>query len=272
MRPHIILTHGRSGSNFLVNVINQHPNLVNYGEVLGEWTMPQRLYRAAAMVGCSREQFIDWMLLSRAPLLLGQSYRALEHMRRGRIVDFKVPAQITSVGIKDFVFLFQRHSLMEFLRDRPSLVVVYLSRSNGLQRYVSLARMAATGVVKNDQTLTGDSAARPFQLTVDTDDLLDKLQTYECELAAGEEMLAGVDPDTLLRIDYDQYFGSAELMAALNARLFQFLGVESIEVEARHQKLNTQPLPQTIVNYDDVAAAVTKAGYGHWLEPTLASS
>jgi len=34
MNRHINLTSGSSGSNYLTNTLNQHPQLVNYGEIL----------------------------------------------------------------------------------------------------------------------------------------------------------------------------------------------------------------------------------------------
>lgn len=44
MNKHIILTNGRSGSNYISGVLNSHPHITNYGEVLGEWTVPYMIY------------------------------------------------------------------------------------------------------------------------------------------------------------------------------------------------------------------------------------
>ncbi|MEM7581601.1 MAG: hypothetical protein AAF316_17540, partial [Cyanobacteria bacterium P01_A01_bin.80] len=43
MNKHLILTNGRSGSNYLVTLFNSHPQITNYGEVLGDWTLPYKL-------------------------------------------------------------------------------------------------------------------------------------------------------------------------------------------------------------------------------------
>ncbi len=42
MNRHIILTSGRSGSNYLANTLNQHPQIVNYGEVLATTLIPYK--------------------------------------------------------------------------------------------------------------------------------------------------------------------------------------------------------------------------------------
>ena len=42
MNKHFIFTSGRSGSNYLSNTLNISKKCVNYGEVLGEWTVPYK--------------------------------------------------------------------------------------------------------------------------------------------------------------------------------------------------------------------------------------
>ena len=42
MERHVILTLGRSGSNTLCDMLNQHPEVLNFGEVLAEGT-PQEI-------------------------------------------------------------------------------------------------------------------------------------------------------------------------------------------------------------------------------------
>ena len=64
MRRHLILTHGRSGSNFLTNSLNLHPQVVNYGEVLGDWTLPCKLRKLNLLNSESYEQYLDQLYTS----------------------------------------------------------------------------------------------------------------------------------------------------------------------------------------------------------------
>jgi hypothetical protein len=62
MQSHIILTNGRSGSNFVVNIINQHPQILNYGEVLGEWTILRKLHKVGILRSSDDREYLDKIL------------------------------------------------------------------------------------------------------------------------------------------------------------------------------------------------------------------
>ncbi len=61
MNRHIIFTNGRSGSNYIANIINQHPNAVNYGEVLGDWTLPYKIHQKIGMGGKSDIEYLEYI-------------------------------------------------------------------------------------------------------------------------------------------------------------------------------------------------------------------
>ena len=42
---HFILTNGRSGRNYFVQARNKQPQIANYGEVLGDWTLAGKYVR-----------------------------------------------------------------------------------------------------------------------------------------------------------------------------------------------------------------------------------
>lgn len=47
MDRHVVLTLGRSGSNTLRDMLNQSPEVLNFGEVLGEWNTIRKIQRKA---------------------------------------------------------------------------------------------------------------------------------------------------------------------------------------------------------------------------------
>lgn len=263
MIPHIVLTHGRSGSNFIVNVLNQHPNVVNYGEVLGKWTHPARLYRAAKIFGAKHPDFLDWMLGSPSALIAGQSYRALSQIIRGEQPTFKRYQDVRSAGIKDFAFLFERLHLGDYLQQRDNVRVIYLLRRNSFKRYLSLLRMSETGVVKVEKSRPSEA---PTSIRVDVDDLLRNLEIYASEIDFGETLISQLDQSRLLRVEYEDYFSSDAAMQRTNADVFRFLGVQNHPVRAKHQRINTQPLDRQIVNFDEVASALEGEGFGCFLD------
>jgi len=105
MNRHFILTHGRSGSNFLANCLNKHQSLVNYGEVLGEWTQPYRLFKLYKKAGKGWPEYLDALYTSSTLFYAAQSVSALKHLKTGRKINFKRKSAIKSLGVKDFVFL-----------------------------------------------------------------------------------------------------------------------------------------------------------------------
>ena len=61
MNRHIILTSGRSGSNYLTNTLNQHPHLVNYGEVLASMLIPYKFYDRCKRYKICHGSIIDYL-------------------------------------------------------------------------------------------------------------------------------------------------------------------------------------------------------------------
>ena len=106
MLKHIILTQGRSGSNFLANTLNHHPSVVNFGEVLGDWTIAYRLRRLMAIAGVSDRDFLEMLLHSQSLFYCGQIWSASAHLRKKQPINFKFFRNVESIGIKEFFIHF----------------------------------------------------------------------------------------------------------------------------------------------------------------------
>ena len=260
MNKHFVLTHGRSGSNFLVNSLNLHPQLLNYGEVLGHWTAPDQWFRRVSGLSVSRERRLDWMLGSRAPFYAAQVYAAPARWRERRRISIKRWSQVHSVGVKDFVFLLDKHLLHDYLVHRSDVRVIYLHRPNLLQRYVSLQTMSKTGLVKTEASVMNE-----FRMVVDIDDLLMKLSVLDAEEKLGESLVSRIPPERILSLDYDEYFGGPGGPVSGNRQVFDFLGVASLDVSSGHRKIVSTPLEQLIVNFDSVREALRKTCYERYL-------
>ncbi len=107
---HILLTNGRSGSNFVANPLNLHPEIVNFGEILGDWTLPYKAFKKISWPGRSNAEYVDFIYSSPFIYYLAQLISSISHCRRGVSVNFKRRGNIKSIGIKDFSFLIQRRN------------------------------------------------------------------------------------------------------------------------------------------------------------------
>jgi len=260
MDRHFILTHGRSGSNFLANSFNKHPSLVNYGEVLGEWTQPYRLFKLYERTGKGWADYLDTLYSSSAMFYAAQSISAISHLRSGRRNSFKRKASIKSLGIKDFVFLMRNRKLMGYLRDREDIKVIYLTRRNHFSRYLSLLNMRQTGIVKSET-----SSSNNCQYLVDIEDLIVKIGQYKAEEELGDMLVADIPDSRVSMIDYEEFFSSAHSTEKALSRLFNFLGVEDIKIASSQRKILSSHPSDHITNYEEVAAALKEAGHEKYL-------
>ncbi len=247
---HFILTHGRSGSNFLVNSINMHPDLTNYGEVLGEWTVPYKLYRIMNVFNVAPDKYLD-KLYSNAPLFYSaQVASAISHIAKGKPVNFKRKSRLKSIGLKDFAFLLEKWQLLNYLENRSDIKIIHLVRKNHLKRYVSLLNMRNTGIVKSEENKKNN------QVTLDIKDTIKNLEIFEKELMTGNSIIEKLEPHRVLNIDYDKYFENSQSIIGTNNKVFRFLGVTELDISSSQQKIMSDKLEDCIKNYPELYEAL----------------
>ena len=96
MNRHIILTSGRSGSNYLTNTLNQHPQIVNYGEILASMIIPYKFYDR-----CKKYKLCNWSVIdylnyaynSKTFFYTAQFYSVYSHFRKKKAIKFKTWAK-----------------------------------------------------------------------------------------------------------------------------------------------------------------------------------
>ena len=102
MNRHFILTNGRSGSNYFVQALNQHPEIVNYGEVLGDWTMPGRYLRPRFQGEGANARFLDCLYENPLAFMAGQAVSYAARLKSGRRRHFRLRNSVESIGVKEF--------------------------------------------------------------------------------------------------------------------------------------------------------------------------
>lgn len=257
---HFILTHGRSGSNFLVNTLNLHPNLTNYGEILGEWTMPYKVYQCVKFLGIEWDEFLDLLYSSSSLYYCAQVVSVLSHIRQGKEINFKRKKDISSIGLKDFVFLLKKRGLKDYLKLRDDVKVLHLLRKNHLKKYISLLNMHTTGVVKSEKKGRGNN-----KLVIDVNDMLSKLETMKKEENIGFEIVDALSPERVLIIDYDEYFKNPDRTKAINKTIFSFLKVIDLDIMSKQKKIMSNNLRDCIDNYEEVRKTLVGSCYEEFL-------
>ncbi len=228
----LILCLARTGSSHLVDLLDSHPAIRCYGEVLNE-THPK-----AAPSG--------WIGDSDAPDAIAHVERLLGERPPGiAAVGFKLP--------------------INSIRDHPEIAdwvvaergggIVRLRRRNLLELLVSRRMLQATLVSQSVDGSYGDASVR-----IEPRAALRALERIEAEETELDRLAAG-HPE--VAIDYEELAAPEAL-----ERVQQFLGVGPAPLRSRYEKLRTRSLAETVENWDELAARLRRSRYA----PLLAES
>ncbi len=262
MRKHLVFTNGRSGSNFIADAINQHPALCNYGEVLGSYMPTMRLHRAVGYGGRTVENYLDHILTSRRHFELASRYSAIARRRRGLQPRNKRWSELESIGVKDFGIRFSEHNLDDYLARHPEISVIELHRENTLHRAVSVISLERTGRVSSlDRRPSGRSG-----LEIDPTELLRLMRRMDHEMDRQLHVVAGLDPERMISLRYEDVFATEMSPGATMRRVFDFLGVDPLEITTTHRKVLSPDLSQSIANFDEVSDALSRSRFAHLLD------
>lgn len=253
MTKYIILTSGRSGSNYLTNQLNNHPNIFNYGEVLGRWTLPYKLMSRFGFFSMTWSRYIEVFLESRSMFFLAQifaCYMCVVSRSKSRLMRWK---NVTAIGIKEFGFNFHDCDIDDFFRRHPDVCVVNLFRKNALRRMLSVKTLQATGVVANKSNAK--------RRTNDYQKINIDLVTFESDIGRIEEvvsmqmsMVEGLKEQQVLNICYEDLFSTKEKTKQYTNEVLEFLGVPSMPLESDHRRMSQEKLEDMIENYDELYA------------------
>ena len=259
---HIVLTLGRSGSNTLVDMLNQNPALLNFGEVLGSWTQLRKVQRRLGLLKINDSEYLDWILGSRTFLSTANVVRTLGKIRNRRWGEIKSVREIESVGVKDFSLNLLASGLSGFLFARPGVKVVGLLRRNVIDRMISNETLEATGLVKlrNCEAPNGQP-----KIYVAPRSVLEKLTKIEAENIQLIEMLDALPQDRVLRMEYEQIFSSTEQTQEKARQIYEFLGVRDYQPNVRMRKiLHTDPL-LAVENSEEIRRVIADSRFEEYL-------
>lgn len=258
MDNHVILTLGRSGSNTLVDMCNQHPNLLNYGEVLGDWSAIRKLQMRTGFHKANDAAYLDALLNNRLVAQFLNSARTVNKWCHSDFGSGKRLRDVRSVGFKDFSLMLERHGLRDYLRQRGVIKVIGLQRWSLVDRLVSAKMLAKTGIVAQRE---GDVDVP--RLHLDPAALLDDLETYESESKLLDEMLNELPQERVYRIEYEDLFVTPERTQGVMNNVFDFLGVTRLKVRTRMKKIVKKCAFDAIANLEECREATASTRFDH---------
>lgn len=263
--PFIILTNGRSGSNNLVNLINLHPHALNYGEVLGDWTTAWNRRGLMGFPGddpASIKGFLNALLSRRSVFYAAQAAALPGRLKGGRPPNLKTYGRVKALGFKDFHLNFERRGVVDYLTETEDLRVIGLRRLDPVRRFVSSSMLGETrqAVAREGET----SAFKP--LSMSAEEFVEGVNAVHAENQALNATLNGMPSSRRYIIDYETYFGETGQRKQIQREMFEFLGLDPIEAESSHRKMNARPLSQTLENFEAIKAALSGSEFERFLE------
>lgn len=248
----MILTLGRSGSNTLVDLLNQHPQVLNINEVMETWTPPRKLRDRLGLYRNRTADYLDAMTRPSVVLRFMLGVRNLGRLIRGKPHEIKPLRRIRTIGIKDFALFLDKEGLRDWPLQQTDLKIIGLRRRDVLARVLSWQMLDKTGVVAS----RGEHHGQDRAITLDPAEFLRALEVVEAENRLLSEMLAALPADRVFVIDYEDFFQDAETRQAILAELFSFLGVDPWTSEIRMKKIISVPPAEMIRNRDACAAGL----------------
>jgi len=260
VNKHFIFTSGRSGSNYLSNTLNLSKQVVNYGEVLGEWTIPHKFLYKNIFKNKGVVAYLNYIYSSDIFFYLGQLYSCFSHLKNGRKINFKLKRNIESVGVKDFFVTMNRHAgSFQYVSDDPEIKVIYLYRSNILKRYISLVFMS-----ENNQAVSYN-LIKNKKIHINIEDLIEKLNIYELNRKNEEMFVLSLNRHDVLNIEYEEYFKDADSINFWNKKVFEFIGLQAISDLSQQKKILSNSLKDNVLNYDELVTSIKGTQFEKYL-------
>lgn len=257
MNNHFILSLGRSGSNQLVDLINQHPKLLNYGEVLGEWIAMRRLQRRIGIFRNNDAGWLDFLLKSRMPFYGAQAVRAVHQVQRRDRPEIKPRRTVASLGVKESTLNLYRFGIGNYLFERPWLKVISLRRLSALDRTISSLMLHDTGVwlahKHGPDTRRAPVAIEPARF-------VRTLKAVAEENAELDRITAALPSERVHRMSYEETFTDPEALPKRIDELYRFLEVDCFEPRIRMRKILPRNPAEVIANFSDCRDAAMSAG------------
>jgi LPS sulfotransferase NodH len=244
-RRFILLASGRTGSNFLADLLNSHPRARCFGEIFN----PSSVDRI-------RWKCVGYETTSELLQLRDDDPVALLE----RVVFSNHPSEAQACGFKLFYYHAQKppwDAVWPFLREDRSLEVIHLRRRNELRKHVSEEVARATGRwhIANDA-----DAHRDISLELDIERCLRAIDVFREQ---EQRALAALGPHETLDLYYEDLIQDT---VARMGEVLRFLGLDERPLRAGTKKQIRQPLSDLISNYGEVRDALAHTRWSRFLE------
>ena len=238
----VIVTTQRSGSTFLVECLNSHPEIECSGEILnGQPDHPGPPFR-----GPLKKIKKGLRIIRTGAWMPGRWMEAFYRRGSAKVRCFKAMYDQLS-----------RPFALRYFVENEEVRVIHLRRHNLLKVHVS------TLLMNKREQLQARAPAEAVWIHMDPAKAIASMRRAR---AYYESFDKAFEKHPRLQVAYENLFDGAFLQAETGRRICDFLGVAQHRMQSKLLKLNPESLRDMVTNYDELAAAISKSEFADMLD------
>lgn len=247
MKKFILLSSQRTGSGYLEQCLDSHPDVVCGGEILlGYGGLYHRL-PPDGLSGFRRLRTLHQAIASGALIAPGKTINDFF----GAFIDAE------AVGFKLMYNQISRDwRVRKYLKSEPIPLVIHLKRKNLLKQYASIKIM-------RDQAKYGRATAHVYESQKPVSIVLDPDEAVRFCRTSNDRSMSAIhffETASICDVYYEDMVSHDGLNPQVSELICDFLGVESRRLFSPQVKGNSDRLVDVIENYDEVESAFRDQG------------
>lgn len=237
----VILTHARSGSSLMVQLLKSHPEVLCFGELF-----------VNGRIGFNEEGFDQnhpelMGLRSEAPDRFLEEYVFAGWSEDRRAVGFKLfPDQMDNPQFK---------GVWDWLERNEDVKIIHLNRNNQLATYASLLKARKTkqfGITDQSSRSSATVAMDPTETRI----FFEQRERYR------QQILSRFD-DRRMDVSYEEL---DEDMESCMERIQVFLGLQPVSLKSKKVKQEVRPLRGVVENYEALKSTFADSPWSNYFE------
>lgn len=242
----IIIAGARTGSTFLKNMINSHPDVICFGEVLNKTKIQWDIDDLNTQF--NTPEIID--VRDNDPVSFTDYVYSLGKESDAKCVGFKSL-------YRHYNYSPRHKQLIQYLLENEDIRIIHLKRLNSFKVFCSLqiANMrVARGTTMN--AYRPDDVEEDLSITVNPESCLQYAKKSAVNMTKFDTLFAHRKPLTV------RYRDLSRSTAKAMAEVVRFLDLEPAPLSINTHKVRKQPISEVVENYDEVAEFMTAKGFG----------
>ncbi|MBW2991626.1 sulfotransferase [Candidatus Woesearchaeota archaeon] len=245
MKRFIVLCNYRTGSNLLLNLLNSHPSIKCYGELLNPCYFTNDILKSPVKYlknkfHNSQDRVTGFKMIYTQATTDDILWHTEEEMNSSLLKKMKK----SKVLIRTFDPIHLQsefNKVWDFLEKDVTLKIIHLKRKNLLKSFLSYKK-----AIQTDEWLKRNNVVSGKKIHLDSDECVEafnKIRYYELKY---DKMFLN---HPVLKIAYEDL---NEDMTNMINKIFSFLNVNLINIKPSIEKQNNKSLSESISNYKEL--------------------